>query len=79
MDYFGQHRHTPISVRVYIGITLLQAADGGDSPHIWRVAVIILNKQSRTADKGLISGSHGTSMKMNFFWDLAPYSLVDIY
>jgi hypothetical protein len=32
-----------------------QAADGGDSLQIWRVAANILNKQSRTADKGWFS------------------------
>jgi hypothetical protein len=29
-----------------------QVADGGDVLQIWMVAVNILNKQSRTADKG---------------------------
>jgi hypothetical protein len=29
-----------------------QVADGGDALQIWRVAANILNKQSRTADKG---------------------------
>jgi hypothetical protein len=29
-----------------------QVADGGDGFQIWRVAANILNKQSRTADKG---------------------------
>jgi hypothetical protein len=29
-----------------------QVADGGDALQFWRVAVNILNKQSRTADKG---------------------------
>jgi hypothetical protein len=29
-----------------------QVADGGDGLQIWRVAASILNKQSRTADKG---------------------------
>jgi hypothetical protein len=29
-----------------------QVADGGNSLQIWNVAVNILNKQSRTADKG---------------------------
>jgi len=27
-------------------------ADGGDGDQVWRVATNILNKQSRTADKG---------------------------
>jgi hypothetical protein len=31
-------------------------ADGGGGLQIWRVAVIILNKQSRIADKGWFSG-----------------------
>jgi hypothetical protein len=30
----------------------LQVADGEDGLQIWRVAANILNKQSRTADKG---------------------------
>jgi hypothetical protein len=29
-----------------------QVADGGNGLQIWRVAANILNKQSRTADKG---------------------------
>jgi hypothetical protein len=29
-----------------------QVADGGDGLQIWRIAANILNKQSRTADKG---------------------------
>jgi hypothetical protein len=29
-----------------------QVADGGDGLRIWRVAANILNKQSRTADRG---------------------------
>jgi hypothetical protein len=29
-----------------------QVVDGGDGLHVWRVAANILNKQSRTADKG---------------------------
>jgi hypothetical protein len=29
-----------------------QVADGGDNLQIWRVVAKILNKQSRTADKG---------------------------
>jgi hypothetical protein len=29
-----------------------QVADGGDGLQIWRVAANILNKQSRTADRG---------------------------
>jgi len=33
-----------------------QIADGRDGLRIWRVTVNILNKQSRTADKGWSSG-----------------------
>jgi hypothetical protein len=33
-------------------VSCRQVADGGDSLQIWRVAANILNKQSRTADKG---------------------------
>jgi hypothetical protein len=33
------------------GMTRLRVADKGDGLHMWRVAVNILNKQSRTADK----------------------------
>jgi hypothetical protein len=44
----------------YVGLchhnmTRPRVADGGDSLHIWRVAVNILNKQSRTVNKGLSS------------------------
>jgi hypothetical protein len=34
-----------------------QVADGGEGLQIWRVAVNILNKQSRTADNGWSSSS----------------------
>jgi hypothetical protein len=34
------------------GMALPQVADGVDGLQIWRVATNILNKQSRTADKG---------------------------
>jgi hypothetical protein len=34
------------------GMARPQVADGGEGLHIWRVAANILNKQSRTADKG---------------------------
>jgi hypothetical protein len=34
------------------GMARPQVADGGDDLQIWRVAANILNKQSRTADKG---------------------------
>jgi hypothetical protein len=33
-------------------MTRPQVADGGEGLQIWRVAANILNKQSRTADKG---------------------------
>jgi hypothetical protein len=33
-----------------------QVADGGDAFQFWRAAENILNKQSRTADKGRSSG-----------------------
>jgi hypothetical protein len=41
-----------------------QVADGGNGLQIWRVAVNILNKQSRTADKGWSSNlgvGHGAN------------------
>jgi hypothetical protein len=34
------------------GMARPQVADGGDGLQVWRVAANILNKQSRTADKG---------------------------
>jgi hypothetical protein len=34
------------------GMVRPQVADGGNTLQIWKVAVNILNKQSRTADKG---------------------------
>jgi hypothetical protein len=34
------------------GMARPQVADGGDALQLWRVAVNILNKQSRTTDKG---------------------------
>jgi hypothetical protein len=34
------------------GMARPQVADGGDGLQIWRVAANILNKQSRTADRG---------------------------
>jgi hypothetical protein len=34
------------------GMARPQVADGGEGLQIWRVAVNILNKQSRTSDKG---------------------------
>jgi hypothetical protein len=41
-----------------------QVANGGDGLHIWKVPANILNKQSRTDDKGWASSmevGHGTS------------------
>jgi hypothetical protein len=37
------------------GVARPQVADGGNGLQIWRVAANILNKQSRTVDKGLSS------------------------
>jgi hypothetical protein len=36
----------------YHGMSRCQVADGGDALRVWRVATNILNKQSRTTDKG---------------------------
>jgi hypothetical protein len=41
-----------------------QVADGGDGLQIWRVAANILNKQSRTADRGR-SSSLGVGRRAN--------------
>jgi thiamine biosynthesis protein ThiC len=41
------------------GMALPVVADGGDGLCIWRVAANIVNKQSRTADKGWSSGLGG--------------------
>jgi hypothetical protein len=38
------------------GVARPQVADGGDALQLWREAANILNKQSRTADKGWSSG-----------------------
>jgi hypothetical protein len=35
------------------GMELLRVAHGGDGLHVWRVAANTLNKQWRTADKGV--------------------------
>jgi hypothetical protein len=35
-----------------IGMARPQVVDGGESLQIWKIAENILNKQSRTADKG---------------------------
>jgi hypothetical protein len=37
------------------GMAQPEVVDGGDDLQIWRVAANILNKQSRTADKGWYS------------------------
>jgi hypothetical protein len=39
------------------GMARPQVADGGDALQVWRVAANILNKQSRTPDKGWSSSS----------------------
>jgi hypothetical protein len=36
------------------GMARPQVADGGDGLQIWRVAVTIFNKQSRTADREIL-------------------------
>jgi hypothetical protein len=46
------------------GMARPQLADGGDGLQIWRVAANILNKQSRTADKGW-SSSLGVGREAN--------------
>jgi hypothetical protein len=46
------------------GMARPQVADGRDSLQIWRVAANILNKQSRTADKGWFS-SLGVGLEAN--------------
>jgi hypothetical protein len=46
------------------GMARPQVADGGDGLQIWRVAANILNKKSRTADKGWCSSlgvEHGAN------------------
>jgi hypothetical protein len=48
-------RNKPNQVRwvpCHHGMARPQVADGGDDLQIWRVATNILNKQSRTTDKG---------------------------
>jgi hypothetical protein len=47
-DLFCHVRWVPC----YHGMARPQVADGGDALQFWRVAANILNKQSRTADKG---------------------------
>jgi hypothetical protein len=53
------------------GIARPQVADGGDGLQIWRVAANILNKQSRTADKGW-SSSLGVGRGAN---NSSPYKI----
>jgi hypothetical protein len=36
------------------GMVCPQVSDGGDGLQTWRVAANILNKQSRTADRGVV-------------------------
>jgi hypothetical protein len=46
------------------GMACPQVADGGDAHHFWREAANLLNKQSRTADKGWSSSlgvEHGAN------------------
>jgi hypothetical protein len=40
------------SIDIHHGMGRSQVADGGDALQFWTAAVNILNKQSRTADKG---------------------------
>jgi hypothetical protein len=42
-------------VRCHHGVTRPQVADGGDALPLWRISANILNKQSRTAEKGWAS------------------------
>jgi hypothetical protein len=41
-----------LGVSLHYRMARPQVADGGDGLQIWRVAANILNKQSRTVDKG---------------------------
>jgi hypothetical protein len=52
-----------------------QVADGGDGHQIWRVAANILNKQSRTANRGWSSGlgvGRGTNNSLPYKISLLP-------
>jgi hypothetical protein len=51
-------------VRCHYGMARPQVADGGDGLQIWRVAANILNKQSRTANRGR-SSSFGIGREAN--------------
>jgi hypothetical protein len=50
--YEGKFTNHVKWVPCHHGMARPQVADGGEGLQIWRVAVNILNKQSRTADKG---------------------------
>jgi hypothetical protein len=54
-----------------------QVADGGDGLQIWRVAANILNKQSRTADRGW-SSSLGFGRGANNPPTVKPFDLLRI-
>jgi hypothetical protein len=43
---------TNLEVTCHHGMSRPQVADGGDGLQMWRVAANVLNKQSRTANKG---------------------------
>jgi hypothetical protein len=51
IDTFSVTQHVKWVPRHH-GMARTQVADRGDALQIWRVAVNILNKQSRTADEG---------------------------
>jgi hypothetical protein len=48
------------------GMTRPQVADGEESLHICRVGANILNKQSRTADKGFPSWAFGGGLTISY-------------
>jgi hypothetical protein len=68
----------PISsswVLCHQGMVLPQVADGGDTLQVWRIAGNILNKPSRTADKGWSSSlgvgrgaDNSSPQNINFLW-----------
>jgi len=53
-----------------------QVADGGEGLQVWRVAANLLNKQSRTADKGWFSslglGWHPVTVKNLLCYEMLP-------
>jgi hypothetical protein len=56
-NYFPLNSFVPFRFRVkwvpyHHGMARRHVADGGEGRQIWRVTANILNKQSRTADKG---------------------------